>query len=376
LGTTDNAGLAFRTNNTERMRINSDGNLGIGTSNPLRRLEVASSAGSWISGTFSGMGGTDKVVLGNINSHGTIGAHNSDFTSWATLGVNTDGVSSGGDVIMGINSKVGIGTATPASSAILDISSTTRGFLPPRMTEAQREAIDLPETGLLVYQTNGTAGLYFHNGEEWLLVNEPQTETDPVFDASPANDITNQNITNWDDAFEWGDHAVAGYLTDYTETDPVFESSAAYNIEAGDITNWNTAFGWGNHALAGYLTGYTETDPLYGVSVAAGITNGNITNWNTAYGWGQSWALGGNAGTNPANQFLGTTDNAGLAFRTNNTAQMRITPTGNIGIGTDDPSQKLDVRGNIIIATSTGSADFYEINANRGRLKFRTPDLS
>lgn len=375
LGTTDNAGLAFRTNNTERLRITPVGNVGIGTSSPLRRLEVASSAGSWISGTFSGMGGSDKVVLGNINSHATIGAHNYEFTSWATLGINTDGVNEGGDVIMGINSKVGIGTATPASSAILDVSSTTRGFLPPRMTEAQREAIDLPETGLLVYQTNGTAGLYFHNGEEWLLVNEPQTETDPVFDASPANDITDQNITNWDDAYGWGDHAEAGYLTDYTETDPVFGASAAYDIETIDITNWNDAFGWGNHALAGYLTSYTETDPVYALSAAAGITNGNITNWNTAFGWGQSWSLGGNEAINPTTQFLGTTDNTDLAFRTNSAEQLRITSSGNVGIGTDNPTQKLDVHGNIIVAPSTGSADFYEINANRGRLKFSSePD--
>jgi hypothetical protein len=30
-----------------------------------------------------------------------------------------------------------------------------------------------------------------------------------------------------------------------------------------DISNWNTAFGWGNHANAGYLTGFTESDPLF-----------------------------------------------------------------------------------------------------------------
>lgn len=44
----------------------------------------------------------------------------------------------------------------------------------------------------------------------------------------------------------------AGYLT--TETDPVFTASPAGGIVAGDITNWNTAFGWGDHATEGYLT--------------------------------------------------------------------------------------------------------------------------
>ena len=44
------------------------------------------------------------------------------------------------------------------------------------------------------------------------------------------------------------------YLTSYTETDPVFSASAASNITSGDITNYDAAFGWGNHASAGYLT--------------------------------------------------------------------------------------------------------------------------
>jgi hypothetical protein len=47
---------------------------------------------------------------------------------------------------------------------------------------------------------------------------------DPVFLASPAGNITNTKITNWDTAHAWGDHGVEGYLTTYTETDPVFES--------------------------------------------------------------------------------------------------------------------------------------------------------
>lgn len=52
----------------------------------------------------------------------------------------------------------------------------------------------------------------------------------------------------------------SGYLTSFTETDPTVPSYVKA-ILSGDITNWNTAFSWGNHATAGYLTSYTETDP-------------------------------------------------------------------------------------------------------------------
>lgn len=44
----------------------------------------------------------------------------------------------------------------------------------------------------------------------------------------------------------------------YTETDPVFIASPANGIASGDITNWNTAYGWGDHSLAGYLTSITN----------------------------------------------------------------------------------------------------------------------
>lgn len=55
-------------------------------------------------------------------------------------------------------SQVGIGTATPAASAQLDVSSTTKGFLPPRMTSAQRNAIVSPNAGLMIFCTNCGCG--------------------------------------------------------------------------------------------------------------------------------------------------------------------------------------------------------------------------
>lgn len=56
------------------------------------------------------------------------------------------------------NGSAGIATTTPNSSAILDIDTVGKGVLIPRMSQAQRNAIATPATGLLIYQANGTAG--------------------------------------------------------------------------------------------------------------------------------------------------------------------------------------------------------------------------
>ena len=62
--------------------------------------------------------------------------------------------------------NVGIGTTTPAASARLDVSSTTSGFLPPRMTFAQRDAITTPAEGLMIYNTETKLPNFF-DGTVW-----------------------------------------------------------------------------------------------------------------------------------------------------------------------------------------------------------------
>lgn len=62
--------------------------------------------------------------------------------------------------------NVGIGTTTPNSSAILDITSTSKGLLIPRMTTAQRTAIASPAIGLMVYDTDSKS-LWLYNGSGW-----------------------------------------------------------------------------------------------------------------------------------------------------------------------------------------------------------------
>jgi hypothetical protein len=67
---------------------------------------------------------------------------------------------------VGINST---GTA-PNGSAMLDIVSSDKGLLIPRMTQTQRGTITTPATGLLIYQTDNTPGFYHYNGTAWTLL--------------------------------------------------------------------------------------------------------------------------------------------------------------------------------------------------------------
>jgi hypothetical protein len=58
--------------------------------------------------------------------------------------------------------------SAPHASAMLEIKSTNKGMLIPRMTMAQRSAISSPATGLLIYQTDNTQGFYVYDGAAWI----------------------------------------------------------------------------------------------------------------------------------------------------------------------------------------------------------------
>ncbi len=76
--------------------------------------------------------------------------------------------------------NMGIGTSNPDPSSLLEVQSTTQGILVPRMTEAQKNAIVSPATGLLIYQTNNQTGFWYFDGTVWVLSVGPSGPTGPT----------------------------------------------------------------------------------------------------------------------------------------------------------------------------------------------------
>jgi hypothetical protein len=72
-----------------------------------------------------------------------------------------------------VDAQVGVGTTTPHPSAQLEIVSTNKGLLIPRVALASRPAA--PATGLLIYQTDSTPGFYYFNGTAWLSISTMST---------------------------------------------------------------------------------------------------------------------------------------------------------------------------------------------------------
>lgn len=79
------------------------------------------------------------------------------------------------NAVFSLNAQIGIGTTTPHASAKLDVSSSNKGFLPPRVTltsATDASTISSPAEGLLVYNLGSSglqAGYYYWSGANWQL---------------------------------------------------------------------------------------------------------------------------------------------------------------------------------------------------------------
>jgi hypothetical protein len=106
--------------------------------------------------------GTGNAKFISLNSS------NANFIRAATTYLDSPSGYFGSFVYNGF--QIGNGSSAPNASAIIDATSTTQGFLPPRMTNAQRAAITSPAIGLMVYCTDAVEGVYVYKSTGWTFV--------------------------------------------------------------------------------------------------------------------------------------------------------------------------------------------------------------
>jgi hypothetical protein len=137
--------MDFQTNGIRRLRISNDGELLINTITDAGNYRVQVS-GDILANFIYTRNNTDGLILG------TNSAVNPYIQGLSSNGFVL-GTSNTARLTVTSTGNIGLSTLTPNASALLDMVSTTQGFLPPRMTTTQRDAISSPAAGLVIYNT-------------------------------------------------------------------------------------------------------------------------------------------------------------------------------------------------------------------------------
>jgi|GEM_PF-2145813 len=228
----------------------------------------------------------------------------------------------------GIYAQVGINTdgSQPDNSAMLDVKSTDKGILIPRMTQSQRNAIASPATGLMIYQTDGTPGFYFYDGTAWQHV---------IYGTS--------NVEKIDDLSD-GKTDVYG--------SPTVSGSIFLGYETGlndDGANRNTALGY--QSMKSYVTG------RYNVALGYKSLYGNngSGNSNIAIGY-ETLHINTGGHDNQAIGFRAMYDNtSGYGNTGIGTSSLENNTTGyyNIAVGLDALKQNTNGFHNVAVGEAT-----------------------
>jgi hypothetical protein len=268
--------------------------------------------------------------------------------------------------------RVGVGTLNPDATAQLELASTNKGVLIPRMTSAQRQMIPNPTNGLLVFDVT-TVGFWYFDGVQWVQpfgptgsqgpvgivgidgptgpqgpMGQPSTVVGPIGidgitgvqgSQGPAGSTGIQGVVGID-----GITGVTGNQGPVGATGP--QGTQGIVGVQGPVGNT------GPQGIAG-ISGSTGPQGIAGVSGPTGPmgppsfntaiaigANGlmEVTDpQSTLYSQQAAWLTLGNAGTIPANNFLGTTDAQALNIATGGTERMRALVNGDVWVDGSKP---------------------------------------
>ena len=219
----------------------------------------------------------------------------SDFGAAGTVEANKAIVAGSDKSVSGFNKistdgKVTVGATTqPEASAIMEVNSTTQGFLPPRMTLAQINAIASPAEGLMVYCTSLHQPLYY-NGTHWMTYTGLPAEIKVGNKLEGGiifyiNNSTNEVYVVAEQVFsalEWGP---TNQLIGATSTDGASNTSLINTALASDITyaapfcanySFELKTDW-------YLPSQEEMALLYGAiaQLPANFIQSNVYYWSS-----------------------------------------------------------------------------------------------
>jgi hypothetical protein len=244
--------------------------------------------------------------------------------------------------------NVGINNATPHAKALLDMTSTDKGVLVPRMTEAQRIAMfpaaDATAKGMLVYQTDGTQGFYYFDGAVWVHM-------DPT--GGPAT-------AGWETTGNAGTDPATNFIG---TTDSKTFVVRTNNLERMRVAaNGNMAIGAAVDPVNYRL--YLENDNVYPGLLMRNMSTTGYAGLHVQNNTGMvrsHFGVGNTAAPSLVNiGYAGTTTAHPFVLTTSDQERLRVTTDGDVGIGVTAPLHGLHVIRN----TTTGTLGLRNLNNN------------